>query len=114
MIPNTQQKRLYDVLRAVPKEITLNDLAKKLKWTEQELLDVAVPLSKEFKEYNKRHFLKILVTYDKEKLYSYFQQFVIDCSLQLETKLIELNKRGKMKEETYQTYLKMWKKYRGY
>ncbi len=111
----SNENKLYEFLKTLDTEISKDELCEKIGWTEQEFLDVAVPLSKDMKEHNARHVMgiaSILAFKDENRRIEYFSAPLIDCSLLLEKYLIELNRRELYKDKMYQKYLARWEKYR--
>jgi hypothetical protein len=110
-----KEQQLYDFLKTIETEISKDDLCKKLDWSEQEFLDVAYPLSRDFENYNARHCLnisKMIAIKEEEIKIAYFSAPLIDCALLLEEKLIELNDRELFNDPQYKIYRRQWKKYR--
>jgi len=113
-LSTSDRKHVYDVLKLIVGDISVEGLAEKLGWTKQQLLNVICPVSREIKEKNKNEFLEIIESKDEFFLEEYYQDFLVDFSIQLQTKLKELNCNPKLKDWQYLKYLDMWKKYRGY
>jgi hypothetical protein len=118
-IGNDRQK-LYEALRSVKDEISLKDLAKKLKWTDQQLLDVMCPIGKELKESNALMLMGKQLpdifneNASEEFLKDYFRNSLVDLALLQEGKVSELRNRPSFDTPINQAYRALWKKYRGY
>ena len=98
-------------------EISKDELVKMIGWPEQKFIDVACGIAKDFRDINGNNILGVATTMSSKSDLDkslYFQHPLVDCALLLESKLVELNHRELYKDRMYQTYLKQWKKFRGY
>ncbi len=114
---NEDEQDLMVTLKVLEDGITQEQLAERMGWDKQRLIDVCCNVARDFTSFNRLNTLKMsimLISKDPDLKRDYFTQPLVNCALLMESKLVELNSREKFKCNEHQVFLKQWKKHRGY
>ena len=104
-------------LKVLEGDISQEELAVRMGWCKQHLIDVCCNVARDFTSFNRLNVLNMsimLMSKDPDLKRDYFTQPLVNCALLMESKLIELNTREKFKCSEHQVFLKQWKEHRGY